>query len=188
MSKNIAYIHDISLTYDGGAEIATRTIVKTGRALGYDIQVIDVDNPPTPELCNYDLIILSNIWRFWPAVMGFIMEAIRTVPYVKYEHDYDGLASYIQTDSTRDGYHRVDYAEKIYRNSVLNVFQSADHKRTYEESFGISGICMPPMIEVDFFKANGIERKPNTALVGSPNKCNPRAINDYITATPGNEG
>lgn len=189
MAKNIAYVHDISLNYDGGAEIATRTIIKTGRALGYNVGVFDdpmTDNPQTNDahfgsLRNYDLIILSNIWRFWPIAMGMIMDAIRTVPYIKYQHDYDGLGGF---PLYIDQYPRADYAEKIYGNAALNVFQSPDHKRAFEEDFGIEGICMPPMIEVDFFKADGVERRPDTALIGSPDKCRAEDIHNYIQQHP----
>jgi len=181
VAKNIAYVHDISLTFDGGAEIATRTIVKTGRALGYNIQVIDLDTPPTPGLRDYDLIILSNIWRFWQSHVDIIMDAIRTVPYVKYEHDHDGLY-----DKALGIYSKADYAEKIYGNSLLNVFQSPDHKRAYEKDFGVDvgGICMPPMIEVDFFKVDGVQRNQNTALIGAPRKWASEVIKDYIQQHP----
>lgn len=188
MAKNIAYLHDVSLTYDGGAEIATRTVIKTGRALGYNIQVIDDPMTADPEmnaahfqpLHSYDLIILSNIWWFWPEAMNIIMDAIRTVPYVKYEHDHDGLS-----DKPRGReYPKADYAKKIYGNSALNVFQSPDHQRVYAESFGINGICMPPMIDVDFFKTNGVERNQNTALIGSPGKWRSWLIKEYIQQHP----
>ena len=184
MAKNIAYVHDIALYFDGGAEIATRTIIKTGRELGYNIEIIDVDHPPTQKLRDYDLIVVSNVWRFHQFHLDIIMEAIRTVPYIKYEHDYDGLGSLVQTDSTRDSFPREFYGEKIYRNAALNIFQSPSHKRAYAESFGIDGICMPPMIDVDFFKVDGVERRSNTALVVVPGKCRAESIQEYIQQHP----
>ena len=184
MGKNIAYVHDIGLYYDGGAEIATRTIIKTGRDLGYNIDIYSVDNHPTQKLRDYDLIVVSNIWRFHRFHLDIIMEAIRTVPYIKYEHDYDGLGNLVQTDSARDGFPREFYGEKIYGGAALNVFQSPDHKRAYADSFGTDGICMPPMIDVDFFKADGVERRPNTALVVVPGKCRAESIQEYVQQHP----
>ena len=189
VAKNIAYVHDISLNYDGGAEIATRTIIKVGRELGYNIGLFDNPMTADPEinaahfgsLRDYDLIVLSNIWRFLQEGMDIIMDAIRTIPYVKYQHDYDGLGSFpIKINQ----YPRADYAEKIYGNAALNVFQSPEHRKFFAEDFGIDGICMPPMIDVNFFKVDGVERRKNTALVGSPGKCYQEDIQNYIQQHP----
>jgi hypothetical protein len=39
MDRNVAFVHDTPLNFDGGAEISSRLVIQTGRNLGYDIHI-----------------------------------------------------------------------------------------------------------------------------------------------------
>jgi ADP-heptose:LPS heptosyltransferase len=178
--KNIAYLHDTSLSYVGGAEITTKGMVKAGRDLGYSIRVFDKDTPIDQfySLYGYDLIILSNIWRFSDAAMAIIMQAIRTVPYVKYEHDHDGLG-----ERALGKWLQADYAKRIYGQSALNVFVSPAHQDDYA-ALG-DGICIPELLDTAMFQpVKGVKRKPNTALVAVPGKWGTGEVEKFIQDNP----
>jgi len=178
--KRIAYLHDTSLTYVGGAEITTKGMVKAGREMGYSIRVFDNDTP-LDQFCGlygYDLIILSNIWRFSDAAMNIIMKVIRTVPYVKYEHDHDGLGG-----KALGKWPQADYAKKIYGQSALNIFVSPAHQADYA-ALG-DGICIPEPLDTEMFvPVKGIKRNPNTALIAVPGKWAPEILKNYIKENP----
>jgi hypothetical protein len=142
----VAFVHDTPLNFDGGAEISSRLVIEIGRYLGYDNEVFSL-NDKLNTLFDYDFIILSNIWRFDQDAMGIIMQAIRKVPYVKYEHDYRSLE-----EMAEGKYPRADYAQKIFDNSALNIFMSPDHKREHRRVLGVDGICIPGPVNVDRFK------------------------------------
>ena len=165
MGRKVAFVHDTPLNFDGGAEISNRLLIQVGHDLGYDNHIFSF-NDQLNTLFGYDLIILSNIWRFDKDAMKIIMQAIRKVPYVKYEHDYRSLE-----EMAEGKYPRADYAEKIFHNSALNVFMSPDHKREHRRVLGVEGICIPSPVDVDRFKPIvGVTRKPGTALIGVPRK------------------
>lgn len=178
--KRIAYLHDTPLTYVGGAEITTKGMVKAGRDLGYTVRVFDNETPIEQfySLYGYDLIILSNIWRFSDEAMGIIMKAIRTVPYVKYEHDHDGLG-----EKALGKWPQADYAKKIYGNSALNIFVSPAHQADYA-SLG-DGICIPELLDTEMFvPVKGVKRNPNTALIAVPGKWNLETLKKYTKENP----
>jgi ADP-heptose:LPS heptosyltransferase len=178
--KNIAYLHDTSLTYVGGAEITTKQMIQVGREAGYNIRLFDRGTPVEDfySLYGYDLVILSNVWRFSDAAMAIIMQVIRTVPYVKYEHDHDGLGEKALGKWPMD-----DYAKKIYRGSVLNIFVSPAHKADYA-ALG-DGICIPELIDVAMFKpVPGVERQAKSVLVAVPGKWDPEVLKAYIKKNP----
>jgi ADP-heptose:LPS heptosyltransferase len=163
--KNIAYLHDTDLSFVGGAEITTKGMVKAGREMGYNVRLFDRDTPVEQfySLYGYDLIILSNIWRLPKETMAVIMQAIRHVPYVKYEHDHDGLGPSPQ------GYPKAEFAEKIYAGSALNIFVSPAHMADYAP-LG-PGICIPELLDTEMFKpVKGVKRQPDTTLVAIPGK------------------
>lgn len=174
--KNIAYLHDTPLTYPGGAEITTKGMIRAGREMGYNIKLFD-NNTPIEQfygLYGYDLIILSNMWRFSDEVMTVIMKAIRNIPYVKYEHDHDGLEK-----KALGKWPRFDYAAKIYGKATLNVFVSPAHMADYA-ALG-KGICIPELIDLDLFQpVEGINRQPNAALIAVPGKWSPEFLESYI--------
>ena len=179
--KNIAYLHDTPLTYIGGAEITTKRMIKRGREFGYNIRLFDNTTPVDQlyGLYGYDLIILSNIWRFSDVAMSIIMKAIRNVPYIKYEHDHDGLG-----EKALGKWPKANYAEKIYGNAVLNVFVSPAHRDDYRD-LG-DGICIPELIDDAMFKpVPGVKRKPKSALIGIPGKWGQGDVADYIKENPG---
>jgi len=178
--RNIAYLHDTPLTFIGGAEITTKGMIKAGREMGYNIRLFDRETPAEQfhSLYGYDLIILSNIWRFPKEVMAIIMQAIRNVPYIKYEHDHDGLGLAPQ------GYPREEFAKKIYAQAARNIFVSPAHQADYSELGG--GVCIPEMVDASVFApVKGIKRKTNTVLVAVPGKWNPAILQDYIGKNPG---
>jgi hypothetical protein len=151
-------------------------MIKAGQALGFNIKLFDNTMPAERlhDLYQYDLVILSNIWRFSPQAMGIIMDVIRSVPYVKYEHDHDGLG-----DKALGIWPKADYAEKIYGNSALNIFVSPAHMADYA-ALG-DGICIPELIDTEMFvPVKGVKRKPNSALVAIPGKWDRKVLDDYI--------
>ncbi len=165
MDRKVAFVHDTPLKFDGGAEISSRSVIQAGRDFGYDIDIFS-PNGQLDALFDYDVIVLSNIWRFDKDAMGNIMQAICKVPYVKVERDHRSL------DVMAEGkYLREDYAKKIFENSALNIFMSPDHKRDHRRILAVAGICIPPPVDVGKFKPiAGVPRKPNTALIGVPRK------------------
>ena len=168
--KNIAYLHDTTLDFVGGAEITTKGMIKAGREMGYNIRLFDNKTPPEQlySLYGYDLIILSNIWRFSKEAMAIIMKVVRSVPYVKYEHDHDGLGNAPQ------GYPKEKFAEKIYRESALNIFVSPAHMADYA-ALG-DGICIPELIDTEMFKpVKGVKRK-KAAIIAVPGKWSPDVL------------
>jgi len=174
--KRIAYLHDTPLTYVGGAEITTKGMVKAGRDMGYSIRLFDNETPIDQlySLYGYDLIILSNIWRFSDEAMSIIMKAIRTVPYVKYEHDHDGLG-----EKALGKWPQADYAKKIYGGSALNIFVSPAHQADYAE-LG-KGICIPELIDLEMFQpVKGVKRQPKSILVVVPGKWDKTKLAQYI--------
>ena len=178
--KNIAYLHDTVLSYPGGAEITTKGMIKVGREMGYNIRLFDNETPLEQlySIYGYDLIILSNIWRFSKAAMGIIMEAIRTVPYIKYEHDHDGLG-----DNPQNKFPKDLFARKIYAGSALNIFVSPAHQEDYRE-LG-DGICIPELLNTSMFEpVKGVKRQPNSALIAIPGKWRRQDIDDYIRQHP----
>ena len=178
--KNIAYLHDTTLTYVGGAEITTKGMIKAGREMGYNIRLFDNRTPPEQlyDLYGYDLIILSNIWRFKAEALDVIMKAIRTVPYVKYEHDHDGLG-----DSPQ-GKPKDKYAAKIYRESALNIFVSPAHQADYA-ALG-DGTCIPELIDVEMFRpVKAVKRLPKSVLVVVPGKWDKATLSKYINQPGG---
>lgn len=165
MDRKVAFIHDTPLNVDGGAEISSRLVIQVGRNFGYDSNIFSLDDQ-LDALFDYDLIILSNIWRFEKDAMGIIMQAIRKVPYVKYEHDHRSLE-----EMAGGKYPRADYAKKIFANSAFNIFQSPAHKKDHRRVLGVDGICIPAQVDVDRFKPIvGVRRNPNTALIAVPRK------------------
>lgn len=173
--KNIAYLHDTPLTFIGGAEINSREMIKAGREMGYNIRLFDRETPVEQfhSLYGYDLIILSNIWRFPKETMAVIMQAIRNVPYIKYENDHDGL------EPAPQGYSREEFARRIYGQSALNIFLSPAHQADYV-ALG-PGISIPSPIDVGLFKpVAGVQRKPKTALIGVPGKWDRKNLDDWI--------
>jgi len=164
----VAFIHDVSLDYPGGAEISSKRVVDVGREMGYDIQVFSMENNKNEfyNLAKFDLIILSNIWGFDFERMDGILDSIKKVPYVKYEHDHRSL------DKLAEGKYPIDdVAKPIFQNSILNVYVSPQHKKDHEETFGPGGYLFLAPVDVDKYRpVPGIERKLNTALVGVPRK------------------
>lgn len=177
--KNIAYMHDTSLSFIGGAEITTKGMIKAGREMGYNIRLFDKDTPVEQlyGLYGYDLVILSNIWRFSEAAMRVIMQVIRTTPYIKYEHDHDGLG-----EKALGKWPKADYAEQIYGHAALNVFVSPAHKADYA-ALG-DGICIPELIDTEMFKpVKGMKRQP-CPLIPVPGKWSPQVLKDYLVKNP----
>jgi ADP-heptose:LPS heptosyltransferase len=173
--KNIAYLHDTNLDVIGGAEITTKGMIKAGREMGFNVRHFDVYTPTHPlygpyhlyGLYQFDLIILSNIWRFPEETMDFIMQVIQTVPYIKYEHDHDGMRE------SAHGYPRNAYAEKIYHGAAMNIFVSPAHQADYEKVFLKMGPCtaIPELIDTAMFApVPGVERKSGSILVPVPGK------------------
>jgi hypothetical protein len=111
--------------------------------------------------------------------MDLILESIKKVTYVKYEQDHRSLS-----ERAEDKYPRAAFAEPLFRNSALNIFQSPDHKEDHRRVLGADGICIPPLIDDGMFKVvEGIKRKSNTALIGAPHKAF-----DPIGYLPSNDG
>ena len=178
--KNIAYLHDTSLEFIGGAEITTKGMVKAGLNLGYNVRVFDNSTPmeELKEISGYDLIILSNIWRFSDEAMAIIMDAIRHVPFVKYDHDHDSLEA-----KALGKWPKAEYAAKIFKKSALNIFVSPAHQADYKGM--ATGICIPELIDVAMFKpVPGVERQPESVLVVVPGKWDSEVLKRYIKAHP----
>jgi hypothetical protein len=109
--------------------------------------------------------------------MAVIMQVIKSVPYVKYEHDHDGLGAAPQ------GYSQVDFAKKIYGNSALNIFVSPAHMADYA-ALG-DGICIPELIDTEMFQpVKGVKRKPDSVLIAIPGKWDRKVLDDYIKRNP----
>jgi hypothetical protein len=180
MGRKVAFVHDTPLNVDGGAEITSRLVIQIGRNLGYDIHIISQNNKEDfYALSSHDLIILSSIWRFNFETMDLILESIKKVTYVKYEHDHRSLS-----EMAEDKYPRDSLADPIFRNSALNIFMSPAHKEDHRRVLGADGICIPPLIDDGLFKCvEGIKRKSNTALIGAPHKAF-----DPIGYLPSNDG
>ncbi len=173
--RNIAYLHDTPLSFIGGAEITTKGMIRAGREMGYNIRLFDQETPLEQfhSLYGYDLIILSNIWRFPKEAMAIIMQAIRNVPYIKYEHDHDGLGPAPQ------GYPLEEFARKIYGGAVRNIFVSPAHQADYAALGG--GICIPELIDTEMFKpVKGVKREPGTALIAIPGKWSKTDLDHYV--------
>lgn len=167
-AKKVAFVHDSPLDYDGGAEISSRLVVQVGRELGYDIHVFSNDQDANEfyALSKYDLIILSNIWRFSFERMSIILDAIKQVPYAKYEHDHRSL-----DDLAEEKYPKDTIIEPLFRNSDLNIFVSSTHKEAHRLVLGAGGVLTTPLVDSDRYRpVAGVERKKNTALVGVPGK------------------
>lgn len=169
---NIAYLHDTPLSYIGGAEITTKGMLKAGLERGYNVRMFNNESSleQLNSLYGFDLIILSNIWRFNEDAMSIIMGAIRQIPYVKYDHDHDSLG-----DKALGKWPKDEYAAKIFRDSALNVFVSPAHMADYKDM--AVGICIPELIDEAMFKpVPEVKRKKGTALIGVPRKWGPGAI------------
>ena len=170
--KNIAFVRDTPLHSIGGAELSDCMAVKAGRDLGYNVRVFDRDTPADlmHSLFDYDLIILSNIWELGNEHLDIIKKAIKVVPFVKCEHDHRAIDQF--------GHH--PFTQQLYKESRLNVFVSPDHQDDYRQAFGVDGVCVPPLIDVDLFQANGTKRHLNTALVGTPPKADKKELENFI--------
>lgn len=177
----VAFLHDLDLNYWGGAERSSKYLVD--HAQGFEVDVFSINNSMADfnRLGEYDLIILSNLWQFNYERMDVIREAVQTVPFVRYEHDYRCL------DEKPGGKYPQSLAIEFFRNSLLNLFLSPQHLRDHADALGVTGVLFPPPIDVKTYKpVRGVRRQANTALVAVPkkmfNKCGYRPSIDGIPA------
>ena len=126
------------------------------------------------SLFDYDLIILSNLCALDRERMDIIKNAIKVIPYIKYEHDHRGIDLYLNDD----------FIKNLYKKSKVNIFVSPKHLENYKEAFGINGICIPPPIDVERFKPNGTKKQKNMALIATPPKINTTELEAFKNEHP----
>jgi hypothetical protein len=176
-AKRIAFVHDCSIDYHGGAELCVKTIVELGRRRRHIIKVFGQDDDLT-LLKNFDLIILSNIWRFPLPDMEIILLALEKVPHIKWEHDHRSL-----DPMAENKYPRELFAKQIFKHSKLNIFGSPAHRQNYRDELGTDGVCIFPPFDVDLFRSNGQNRIPGSVLVPSAKK-NGEQLKKYMEEHP----
>jgi hypothetical protein len=169
--RNVAFVRDISIDHIGGAEITDKNIIKVGLARGYNIRLFDNGNSIDGlyRLFDYDLIVLSNCWLFDKERLDVVMKVLRQVPYIKLEHDHRSLEP---APGPKGRFPKKDYADKLFRDSVFNVFVSPAHRQDYA-TMARDGVCVFPPMDLDLYQpVPGIERAANEALLGVPRKAN----------------
>jgi ADP-heptose:LPS heptosyltransferase len=163
-----AFLHDKPLDYNGGAERSSQFLVDHGKDYGFDIDVFSMQNSigEFNRLEEYDLLILSNIWGFNFERMDIILEACKTVPYVRYDHDYRSLDKLVVGKFPRP------VVAKMFRRALLNIYVSPQHREDHEKVLRLKGgAVFPPAIDTEKYQpVPGIERTPRTALVPVPRK------------------
>lgn len=156
--RRVAWVQDNFIL--GGAELSSRLVVEAGIDCGY---LIDLLTPSEDSsimetiLTQSDLIVIGNFWGFSEDQTHVVLKSIYSdrKPYIKYEHDHRELD-------------RLEFARRLFQNSRLNIFLSPIHLKNHRDALGCEGIAFPLAIDVDLFKpVEGIERKPNTALVSN---------------------
>jgi len=167
--KIIAWVQDQSRT--GGAELTNAETVRIGRDCGFGISILTPHNSDAEmrkTLSEADLIVINNLWEFFPLSMHSIQEAISSarVPYVKFEHDHRELG-------------RPDFSRRLFRNSALNVFLSPIHLENHQKALGCDGIALPLAIDPrPFVAVKNDKRQPGTALI-----CNVRHFKTWTNLT-----
>lgn len=167
--KNVAFVRDISIDHVGGAEITDINIIRLGNEAGYNVRLFtgnDVES--LYSIFDYDLIIVSNVWLLDKAKLDIIMKAIKKVPFIKFEHDHRSL------DKVVNGiFQKEEYAEKLFSESIFNVFVSPAHRDDYRKGLKTDGICVFPPMDIKMYRPiPGITRMVNSGLLGVPRKAN----------------
>jgi hypothetical protein len=161
---NVAFIRDISVKHIGGAEITDAYIIKIGRELGYNIHVFDKTTPVDRlyDIADFDVAVVSNCWQFDEEYMEIFLRLLKSMPFVKLEHDHRSLDA-----------HRAKYAKPLFERSALNVFVSPQHLEDHRKEGGWDGVAVFPPIDTILMRpVPGVKRRPHTALIGVPRKAN----------------
>ncbi len=168
---NIAFLNDHTLKeHSGGAQVTNSIMIKKGRELGHEIDVItpkdliengkfadmkldwDLTTTFDKRLEQYDLIILNNINAFKTEVIEWI---IKNKKYITYNHDY----GFCQYRNAKCGQCKVKCTpakifQDMFSNSLLNIFLSPLHLKIHEKFFGPTmrdAIYIPSPIEEGVF-------------------------------------
>lgn len=156
--KKILWIaaHTIKDRPANGAEITDSFCISAGMALGYSVEVRDLETFNTQEMDDVDLLILSNHHEFHRD----LREAMYKRPYVCFVHDAGGWMRVAQR--------RI----RLFADAVGTVFLSPLHQRQFNNFCRADGAhkaatwtCISPYIGPEF-KVRDFVRNHDTMWVG----------------------
>jgi len=140
--------------HHGGAQQTNELMIQKGRELGHEIEEITIKNYHRPETGSF--VILNNVRMFWETIRSELLWMIDNTRYVRYEHDY--LFDFMEKD----------FALKMFRQSVLNVFLSPLHfetNQTVYHNFKLQNVFIQPSpIDTSKFNTDGYNPEENSVL------------------------
>lgn len=166
--KKILFLHDTDISLKRGAELTITQLVALGEELGYIVTVEMLNNfeETKKALSDSDLIIYNSSSRcnYELVLIDYILE--NKIPYIKVEYDYNFCVrrNILCTQNVKisnccnpDKFHSY---QKLFANSLLNVFQSPKHFEAHFDFYGEAVnnyIVLPPTVDVDNIKI--VEKK-----------------------------
>lgn len=145
--------HTVEDVPAGGAEITDSYVIKAGRQLGFDIDVIRPCNLRSNRLDRSDLVIFSNCYKFAEAARNRIME---TKPYIVYSHDSGRWA------------HVLKAHPDMMKNALATIFLSPLHKACFNKFLvGAKNVLLVPPYIPYTFHDKGLSRLNKIMFVGN---------------------
>lgn len=153
---SIGWVTDFTIDeHRGGAQQTNHEMVIAGRLRGHIIDYITFKNFSRDNINKYDMLIINRVQTFGQDAKKLMIRK----NYVKYEHDYDCIMS----DSM---------CKDIYENSLLNIFLSPLHYKTFNEYYkkkydkNIERIYLQPSPVIGFKKLDKEPIKNTVIWVG----------------------
>lgn len=169
----IAFVNDFTLKeFIGGAQVTNSIIIKKGRELGHEIVEVTPKDFKKDELGislidgmllddDFDLFILNNIGQFKAEVIEYILDNKK---YITFSHDF----AFCQYRNARCIHCKQNPCkpapifQKLYSNSLLNIFLSPLHLEIHKKFFGETmrdAIYIPsPIEEGKFYPDKNIQQ------------------------------
>lgn len=135
--------------------MSNRCVVNVGENLGFDIVGVTPSNFHASVIEDCDVAVVNNFFQFSKDQVRSILDVLwgKGKPYVKYEHDSREIG-------------RRSFADRLFKESVLNVFLSPAHLNNHRCHLGCDGVALPLAIQTDLFKpVPGVARDNNMALI-----------------------
>lgn len=155
----VGWIHDTEKF--GGAELSNKTVMATGKQLGFDIYECFPSTFNKQELIRCDFLIINNFFFFEQEQYHFIMDLLFEYkrPFVKYEHDHREIIG----DRARPKIARL-----LFGRSFLNVFISPFQMENHRKSLGDliePYFILPPAVDTSVFKLLPEVKRDRTKVV-----------------------